>query len=230
MMSDLAPFVAAVIRDRVMAELKDENEALRQEVAALKLERQKRNPSRSVKLTSSNGKDMHAEYEVNLEVIRFREKIRFSGLPGGRPKISFGRGSWLEFELWIDGGCSVRLQDLSLHYTRYQYVSAHHSEYNYMATVEARDGDGLTLEIEIFISPDDHAKLLHREQSVDYLPPEDEIENCLYDVENDLDQEIALSHLLELCGEKNAMALLENWKCTTVWFRRHLMVPYTYSY
>jgi hypothetical protein len=30
MMSDLAPFVAAVIRDRVVVELKDENKALRQ--------------------------------------------------------------------------------------------------------------------------------------------------------------------------------------------------------
>lgn len=63
MMSDLAPFVAAVIRDRVVVELKDEIEALRQENAALKLECHKRNPRRSVKVTGSNRKEMFAENE-----------------------------------------------------------------------------------------------------------------------------------------------------------------------
>jgi hypothetical protein len=242
MMSDLAPFVAAVIRDRVMAELKDEIEALRQENAALKLERHKRNPSRPVKVTGRNGKEILAENEMDLEELKttWGRKVYFCNplVPGGpnTPKtLWFGcglrGGSWVTLELWIDGGSSVRLQDLSLHYTRYQYICTHRSEYNYLATVEARDGDGLSLEIKIFISPDDHAKLLNREQSVDYLPPETERENGQYDVENDFDQEIPLSHLLALCGENDAMAHLKNWNCTEEWFRRHLMVSYEpYSY
>lgn len=73
-----------------------------------------------------------------------------------------------------------------------------------MAIIEARDGDDLKLEIDIFISPDDHAKLLNREQSVDFLPPT-ERENDRYLVDYSLrDQEIPLFHLLEICGEIDA--------------------------
>jgi hypothetical protein len=245
MMSDLAPFVAAVIRDRVVAELKDENEALRQENAALKLDRHKRNPRRSVKVTGSNGKEIFAENEVNLQehhyivlgVTTGRKFCFFYGLIQDRfhlesaqpdiPKVLCLKcGSLLSLELWIDGGSSVRLQDLSFHYTSYKYVSTHRSEYKYMAEIEARDGDDLTLEFNIFISPDDHAKVLNREQSVDFLPPETERENCEYNVENHFDQEIPLSHLLEICGEKKALFLLTRWECTEEWFFGHLMVPY----
>jgi hypothetical protein len=77
MMSDLAPFVAAVIRDRVVAELKDENEALRQENAALKLDRHKRNSGRSMQLRDSNGREILAENKVNLQGFFFVEGRKF---------------------------------------------------------------------------------------------------------------------------------------------------------
>jgi hypothetical protein len=232
MMSDLAPFVAAVIRDRVVVELQDENEALRQEIAGLKLERHKRNPSRSVKITGSNGKKIFAENKINLEGLlcsggrKFSLFRRGSAYPDIPKTLCFQHGSWRTLELWIDGGSSVRLQDLSFHYTAYKYISTHRSEYNYAATIEARDGDGLDLEILIFIPPDDHAKLLNREESVNFLPPKSEMANTQYNVEKDCDEEIPLSHLLELCGEKDAIVLLSNWECNEEWFRRQLMVSF----
>lgn len=121
-MSDLAPFVAAVIRDCVVVELKDENEALRQENEALKLEGHKQNPRRSVKVTrtGSNGKDICADNDLNLEVLRRNQswlRISLFGPAPVRPGIPdplwFECGSWLSLELWIDGGPSIRLQDLS---------------------------------------------------------------------------------------------------------------------
>ncbi len=66
MMSDLAPFVAAVIRDRVVIDLKDENEALRLKNEALELALHKRNPHRSVQIRDSNGKQFWADNELNL--------------------------------------------------------------------------------------------------------------------------------------------------------------------
>jgi hypothetical protein len=171
MMSDLAPFVAAVIRDRVMAELKDENEALRQENAALKLERHKRNPHRSVQIRDSNGEHILVENELNLLRVRpFFGKFSFFSC-GASVRLEtpdplwYECGIWLTLELWIDGGSSVRLQDLSFHYTAYNYVktvTACGDEWGYVATIEARDGDDLNLQIKIFLSPDDHAKLLNR--------------------------------------------------------------------
>jgi hypothetical protein len=244
MMSDLAPFVAAVIRDRVMAELKDENEALRQEIAALKLERHRHNPRRSVQVTGSDGKEIFfVENELHLDTLSlfFGRRISFCN-PGGYPNpklpakaLYFKCGSWLTLELWIDGGSAVRLQDLSFHYTTYDYVktlTADGDEWKgYVATVEARDGDDLTLEILIFISPDDHAELLNREQSVDFLPPTTERLNAQYSIEDSLNQEIPLSRLLEICSEKNAMVCFSDWTCTSGWFRRHIMVPFeSYSW
>jgi hypothetical protein len=235
-MSDLAPFVAAVIRDRVVVELKDEIEALRQEIAALKLERHKRNPSRPVKITGSNGNEIFAENEINLESLLFSGGRKFS-LFSRRPaqpdipkSLFLTIGSLLTLELWIDGGSSVRLQDLSFHYTSLKYIKTLNDDgdaWKYAATIEARDGDGLNLTMGIFISPDDHAKLLNREQSVDYLPPKTERrENAQYVVENDFDQEIPHSHLLELCGETDAVVILHHWMITEEWFFRHLMVAY----
>jgi hypothetical protein len=242
-MSDLAPFVAAVIRDRVVAELKDENEALRQENAALKLERHKHNPSRSVKVTGSNGTEIFAENEIGIQGLRFSAlSARISGgrkfsfcNPAGcsQPDVPrilwFKCGSWLTLELWIDGGSSVRLQDLSFHYTSYTYASTDNTDdggWKYVALIEARDGADLNLEVCIFISPDDHAKLLNREQSVDFLPPAERENDRSYIVEHSLDQEIPLSHLSELCGEKEAVVSLNKWMFTKGWFVQHLMVPY----
>jgi hypothetical protein len=234
MMSDLAPFVAAVIRDSVFAELKDDNEALRQEIEALKLQLHERNPMRSVKVTGSNRQKIFVDIELDLEHIRHRfhgNKFSFCNPEGLRRRnilesLSFTCGSLLALELWIDGGSSaVRLQDLSFHYTEYKCVNRA-GGWNYMATVEARDSDDLNLEIQILLSPDVHAKLLHREQSVAFVLPS-ERENDQYFLEHSLDQEIPISHLLELCGEKEAaVCSLNTWKCTEKWFLRHLMVPY----
>jgi hypothetical protein len=222
MMSDLAPFVAAVIRDRVVVELKDEIEALRQENAALKLEHHRHNPRRSIKVTGSNEKEIFAENELHLEVLYhfFGRKFCVCN-PGGvaRPDVPkvlwFKCGSWLTLELWIDGGSSVRLQDLSFHYTAYKYTySTRQSEHKCVAIIEARDGDDLNLEILIVYSPDDHAKLLNREQRVDFLPPKPDGANTGFSIEDSLNQEIPLPHLLELCGETDAVVRLNNWKCT----------------
>jgi hypothetical protein len=227
MMSDLAPFVAAAIRDSVFAELKDENEALRQENEALKLELHECNPMRSVKVTCSNGQKIFVDNELNLEHIRnfHGNKFSFCNLDGLRRRNILASLSFIyRLELWIDGGSSaVRLQDLSFHYTEYKY-EYHTGAWKYVATLEARDGDDLNLEIQIFLSPDVHAKLLHREQSVAFIAPT-ERGNDQYLVEH-LDQEIPISHLLELCGEAEAVFSLNNWKCTEAWFLRHLMVPY----
>jgi hypothetical protein len=247
-MSDLAPFVASVIRDRVVVELKDENEDLRQENEALKLELHKRNPRRSVKVTYNHGKDIVADNELNLEILRKDNELNLEVLRNNHwsnfslfrceasvrremtSSFLFVGGSWLTLELWIDGGSSsVRLQDLrSFHYKSYEYIKTKKTDdgaWKYMATIEARDGDGLNLEINIFITPDEHAKLLNREQSVDFLPPAEREKNR-YIVEQSWDQEIPLSHLLELCGEKDAGVDLSRWTCTFEWFERHLMVPY----
>lgn len=189
-----------------------------------------------MQLRDSNGREILAENKVNLQGFFFvegRKFLFFYGLIRDRtsaqpslPEVLWLKyGSLLTLELWIDGGCSVRLQDLSFHYTSYKYISTHRTEYNYFAKIEARDDD-LNLEFHIFISPDDHAKVLNREQSVDYLPPETERENCEYNVEKDFDQEIPLSHLLEICGEKDVMFFLRRWECTEEWISRHLMVPY----
>jgi glycerophosphoryl diester phosphodiesterase len=60
----------------------------------------------------------------------------------------------------------------SFHYTEYKYVNTRApGEWKYVATVEAREGHDLNLKIQIFLPPDDHAKLLHREQSVKFLSP-----------------------------------------------------------
>lgn len=85
-----------------------------------------------------------------------------------------------------------------------------------MVAVEARDGDDLNLEILICISPNDHAKLFNREQSA----VETETD------EYSMDQEIAFSHLLGLCGDKDAFLPFSKWYCTQEWFHRYLMVPY----
>jgi hypothetical protein len=70
-MSDLATFIAAAIRDRVVVELKDENEAcLRQKNDAL----HKRTPHRSVQIRDSDGKKIVADSELNLEDVH-----QFSG-------------------------------------------------------------------------------------------------------------------------------------------------------
>jgi hypothetical protein len=233
MMSDLAPFVAAVIRDRVVVDLKDENKALRQKNEALELALHKLNPHRSVQIRDSDGKKIFADSETNLEdVIPFSVKVPlFRGRASVRCKtpdpLWFGSGIWLTLELWIDGGFFASLQDLSFHYTAYECVkmlTADGDEWRYRATIEARDGDDLSLEIKIFLYPDDHAKLLNREQSVDFLPPADR-ENA-YDIEYSLDQEIPLSHLSELCREKEAVIFFNGWECTKGWLVRNLMVPY----
>jgi hypothetical protein len=233
-MSDLAPFVAAVIRDRVVAELKNENEALRRKNEALELTLHKRNPRRSIQITDSDGKKIFADNELDLEGIRqFGGNFSFfscsatvrNQIPG---HLWFRSRSWLNLELWIDGGVSARLQDLSFYYTSYKYVkfaNADGEAWKYVATIEARDGDGLNLAIEIFLSPNDHAKLLNRERSVDFLPPA-ERENDGYNIEHSMDQEIPLSHLAELCREKDAVVFFDKWMCTEGWFLRHLMVPY----
>jgi hypothetical protein len=229
MMSDLAPFVAAVIRDRVVVDLKDENEALRQKNEALEREIHKRNPHRSVQIRDSDGKKIFADSEVDLEDARqFSGKFPFFRDSTSHP-LWFGSGIWLiTLELWIDGGFFASLQDLSFHYTTYDYVkvvAAGVDEWRYVATIEARDGDDFSLEIKIFLSPDDHAKLLNRQQSVDFLPPADR-ENDAYDIEYSLDQEIPLSHLSELCREKEAMIFFNRVECTKGWLVRNLMVPY----
>jgi hypothetical protein len=230
-MSDLAPFVAAVIRDRVMAELKDENEALRQKIEALERALQERNPRRSVQVTYNIGKDICAENEINLRnFFNFGRKFslfhRGSAHPDTPKALCLQNGSWLE--LWIDGGSSVRLQDLSFHYTSYRYVKTVNADgdpWKYAATIEARDDDDLNLDIIIFLSPSDHAKLLNREESADCLHPA-EREDDRYGVEHSFYQEIPFSHLLELCGETDAVLRLSNWKCTEEWVLRHLMAPY----
>ena len=238
-MSDLAPFVAAVIRDRVVVELnKDENEALRQKNEALERTLHERNPRRSIQIKGYNGKKIFADNELDLQRIhQYSGNFPFfcsdATVRNQFPlliKCGPGTGSWLNLELWIDGGFSVKLQDFSFHYTSYNYVKIVNADYDdewkYLAIIEARDGDGLNLGIGIFLSPNDHAKLLNREQSVDFLPPA-EREYDLYNIEHSLlDQEIPLSHLSELCGQKDAVVILRRWNCTREWFFRNLMVPY----
>jgi hypothetical protein len=236
-MSDIAPFVAAVIRDRVVEELGNENETLRQEMDTLRLQNQQlhrtlheRNPRRSVKLTGPNGSPVIAEYNLHLStaIQRFPRThfTLFRGNPVDHPaSLRFPTlRHLLRAEIWIDGGRAVRLRDLVFRYTAYKYVDTWQG-WQYFATLCARDGDDLILEAEISLPLDDHAKLLRRDSCVDFAPPA-VLDSDRYYVEHSADEEIPISYLLELCGENDAIIFFNHWMCTGDYFVRHLTVPY----
>jgi hypothetical protein len=60
-MSDLAPFVAAVLRDKSNADMKEENDALRQEIDSLRCQLSN---THAVKITGPNGSPVYAHAQL----------------------------------------------------------------------------------------------------------------------------------------------------------------------
>jgi hypothetical protein len=103
--SDLAPFVAAVLRDQVVGKLHDENKALKSQVQRLQRTLHEHNPFRSFKLTGPNGARLVKEGRFNVETTSLNAPFCLYE-EGGFENVSLRKLPKLE--LWIDGGCSVR--------------------------------------------------------------------------------------------------------------------------
>lgn len=243
-MSDLAPFVAATLRDRVVEELQNELRAKNQKLQETQRLLHQRHPRRSVKLCGpNNGEPVIVESSLYLPTAQhfWGTKFTFFNRVRGRQliePITIRVKDIPLLELWIDGGRAVRFQNLTFYYTGYTYEDTDSDGWQYFATLSARDADeDLGLEFDICLDPDDHAKLLNRESCVDFVPPLERTRSQ-YLVEGQLtidedgmptnnhEQEIPITHLLDVCGGKGAFVFFDNWRCTGRWFFQHLVVPY----
>ena len=168
-MSDLAPFVAAVIRDRVVEDLQNENEAQRQEIERLRRTLHERNPRRSVQLTGPNGKKVFVDSSLHLSTAQHFWTTQFTFMNRGTLQqrgreheavIVLCARNLPKCEVWIDGGRALCLKDLSYHYVAYGYNNIQ-DEWHYVAMFYLRDAVHFNLQVSILLPPNDHAKLLN---------------------------------------------------------------------
>lgn len=247
--SELAPFVAACLRDRVTADLLEENQTLQRENRQLKRTLHERNPRRSVQLAFAASKKRKRNNKqgkmVRDSVLHLRNAstfmhMHFTFLTRG-PRVE-GESDLLAFrlkdiprlELWIDGGLAVRFrEDLDFFYQFYTYHRISGDSYDYCVHISARQA-GLDLKLVVHsISPLEHAQLLQRETVVDFTPPENpDSDRILIDPSSWDDREgtpISIDRLVQLFGGgkgREVTAWLNDWQCTGRYFFQHLQVPY----
>ena len=124
-MSDLAPFVAAIIRDRVVTDQQDEIESLKQKVSSLvdnqrTLERRllERTPLRSIEMVTGDGRVL-VQCDVDVSQLVTSMADDTTRLFEGEPDVSMTVQEFLATGLVIDGTPAVSFSDLTFTGLRY---------------------------------------------------------------------------------------------------------------
>lgn len=255
-MSDLAPFVAATIRDKVVQDLMDENQNLKEENEELKRKLHERNPRRSIELKIPNG------FVIKKSTVRMdkvlldqrRNISTFALLTEDEPRYFLDQNFRLKhfpaLALWIDGACAVRFQDLRFHYSSYRYdIVFNEWSGKYKVAINAKQGQDFKLKIDVInVLPDEHAELLEREDPVDFRPPDNpdspnrgfpyrqigdhDRRYIIEDVSHvSHDQEVSVERLMDLLGEKVVCLYFETGRmqCTGEFLNRKLTVPFDHQ-
>lgn len=254
-MSDLAPFVAAAIRDKVVEDLLEENRAQRNEIEALEkkvsnFERlYARNPCRLVKLTLPGGTNVLRERTVDLTkfswchfqffpVVREYYYDSDEDEPEDLLWAEDGFASLPNLEIWFDDRCVIQVNNLSFSYIQYNYGLVG-DEWRYVLDVFA-DYTGenrhmVSLEHRIYdVLPNEYAALFGKQEPlVDFVPPANHgsrrrryLIHSISTTESDGTSNMSRDRLVAHFGTKECSLPVSNWGCHWKYFRDNVPIPY----
>jgi len=246
-MSDLAPFVAATLRDKVVEDMQKEIEELRKKNRELQRKLQERDPNRSVafKVRTVDESHVHTSLEERTVSIvnAFGHGREFRRLfddipPLLHPLIKLKHIQ--QFEVWIDGASAIRCHQLEFRYCMYKYETQQEEYGKYVAVLRASSGQDFKLEIEVLdVPPEEHAALLGLPSPVDFPPPDEPESHNFNAPAHHLaggvhrmwpfersERFIPSDRVMQLLGEKNICIDYREIKCTKDFFFDHLTIPY----
>ena len=222
LMSDLAPFVAAVLKDTVVKDQQTEIEELRRLLHERNRLLHERNPYREVKLVALSG-EILMEGNFHMRAVRTQNLSQTKHSPFfdfGAPPVRLQLRHLPELELWIDGGRAVAFrQDLTFFYTACFYLDD-----NYIAQIEGHNRRGdFEVAVWVHLLPKEIQQLLQREESFELLENPTNFDR----LETGARVEIPWPRLLEAqFPEKMIEIYKSNVTGTGNFFQRHLTVPY----
>lgn len=249
-MNDLAPLVAAALRDQVVEDMQKEIEELRKSNRELQRKLQERNPNRSVELKMRMDNleyRLLKERTVNI-VNDFGRGLIFHSLFAryDNPAYNLFNGSIKlkdlpQLELWIDGESALCCDQLEFHYRMYKYETQFEEFGKYVVLLCACSGQNFRLQIEVLgVPPEEHAAVLGLASPVNFPPPDiADSHNFNAPAQNLLGGHrmwtfervrqgtvVPRDRVMHLLGEKNVCIRFGEIKCTKEFFFDHLAVPY----
>jgi hypothetical protein len=151
-MSDLAPFVAAAIRDKVVSDQQHEIERLRGEVRALQktqhdleLQLHERCPVRSVQIRgppSNNGLVGHVHLDSELDLVDLPNTV---DLFVGETDLSMPVEEFLKLELFVDENSSFCFRDFEFTACRYFVCGFTNERFTYVKLRHHQESEFLSL-------------------------------------------------------------------------------------
>jgi hypothetical protein len=148
-MSDLAPFVAATIRDQVVSDQQREIERLREEVSTLQktqhdleLQLHERCPVRSVQIRGPPSNNGLVHLDGELDLVDLPNTV---DLFEGETDLSVSVEEFLKLELFVDGNSSFCFREFELIVCRYFVCGFTNERFTYVRLQHHQDNEFLSL-------------------------------------------------------------------------------------